>query len=120
MAADRSAVGGLDQKQFLWLLLAGLQNQDPLSPMDNQDFLGQLAQFANLQGMQSLNANFSEMLKLQEMSQGAGLIGKTVQYASGTAVASGKVSGLAVNDGQVFLQVGSAQVALDDVKSVGS
>jgi flagellar basal-body rod modification protein FlgD len=121
MATNATGGIGLDQNQFMSLLLAGLQNQDPLEPMSNQDFLGQLAQFANLQGMQQMNANFSEMLKLTQMTQGSDTIGRTVQYTDASNnPASGRVSGLTVTNGQVFLEVGSASVSLDSVTSVGN
>ena len=53
------SLGGTD---FLTLMLAQLQNQDPTSPIDSNAFLTQLAQLSEVQGIQSLNTSFSNSL----------------------------------------------------------
>lgn len=112
-------VTSLGQNDFLTLLVTQLKNQDPLSPVSDTEFISQLAQFSSLQGIQTLNANFDQTLKLQQLTGGADLIGRTVQYATnGSAAGSGKVSGLAVQDGKVLLQVGGSSVPLDSVNGV--
>ncbi|MDR1727074.1 MAG: flagellar hook capping protein [Acidobacteriota bacterium] len=45
----------LDQQQFLTLLVAQLENQDPLNPVENQDFIAQLATFSSLEQLISIN-----------------------------------------------------------------
>ena len=81
MSAISSATSAsFNQDQFLQLLVAQLQNQDPSSPVESKEFIAQLATFSQLQGIQSLNATFSESLKLQQLTQGTNLIGKTVDY----------------------------------------
>jgi flagellar basal-body rod modification protein FlgD len=116
--SDVSAFGGINQDQLLKLLIAGLQNQDPMQPMDNQQFLQQLTEFANLQGMQNLNARFADMLQLQQLTNGSSLIGKTVSYRSGDTLKAGPVSGLLVRNGNIYLAIGSDQVTLDQIQSV--
>jgi flagellar basal-body rod modification protein FlgD len=115
-----NGLASLNQDQFVQLLLAGLKNQDPMQPLDNQDFLAQLSQFANLQGIQSLNVNFGEMLKLQQLTNGASLIGKVVQYSTDAGDAVGRVLSLSVRDGKVHLNVGSREISLDQVKAVAA
>ena len=56
---------------FMQLLVTQLRNQDPLEPVAQHEFLGQLAQFSTLEGIEKLNANFEDMLKLQTLAQGA-------------------------------------------------
>jgi len=114
-----SAISGT-QDQFLQLLLAQLQNQDPLSPTSDTEFISQLAQFNQLSGIQSLNASFSEMLKLQQLTQGTSLIGKQVQYSisGSTTPLSGTVDSVAVNDGKISLQIGNNSVSLDNVSTI--
>ena len=120
MASSTNPLSGIGQDQFLQLLIAQLQNQDPLDPISNQDFIQQLATLNTVQGIQSLNANFSEMLKLQQLTQGADLIGKTVEYAlsSGAETRTGTVTSVQAQDGRFVLQVGSDQVGLDQISSV--
>lgn len=52
------------QGTFLQLMIKQMQNQDPFSPMDNQQFIQQLATFANLEELQSINSRVGESLKL--------------------------------------------------------
>lgn len=120
MASATNALSGLGQDQFLQLLIAQLQNQDPLDPVSNQDFIQQLATLNTVSGIQSLNANFSEMLKLQQLTQGADLIGKTIDYTLSADAGSktGKVTSVQTQDGKFVLQVGSDQVGLDQINSV--
>jgi flagellar basal-body rod modification protein FlgD len=53
-----NSTGQLDKDAFLKLLLTQLSNQDPLKPMDDTQFISQLAQFSSLEQMQQLNTNF--------------------------------------------------------------
>lgn len=118
--ASSGALSGINTDQFLQLLVAQLQNQDPLDPVSDRDFINQLATLNTVQGIQSLNANFSEMLKLQQLTQGADLIGKTVTYAppGGGDPRSGTVSAVSVQDGSYVLNIGSDKVALSQVQNV--
>jgi flagellar basal-body rod modification protein FlgD len=120
--AATGGVGSLGQDDFLKLLVTQLQHQDPLDPVKDTDFIAQLAQFSTLQGVQTLNASFDQVLKAQELSGGTDLMGKTVSYAADASAAlqTGKVSGVQVQDGKVMLQVGGSTVPLDSVRSVSS
>jgi flagellar basal-body rod modification protein FlgD len=115
-----TSLTGASQDQFLQLLVAQLQNQDPLSPADSTQFVSQLATFSQLQETQKLTASFDQMLKLQQLTQGSSLLGKTVEYAPATGAnpVAGTVSALTVQNGTVLLTVGSAAVALDQVTHV--
>jgi flagellar basal-body rod modification protein FlgD len=113
------ALSGINSDQFLQLLVAQLQNQDPLDPVSDKDFVNQLATLNTVQGLNSLNASFSEMLKLQQLTQGADLIGKTIQYTpTGGDQKSGKVDSVAVQDGSYVLKVGGDTVKLSQVQTV--
>jgi len=120
-ASSATASSQVSQNQFLQLMVAQLQAQDPLDPTDNGQMLAQLAQFSTLSGMEQLNASFSDMLSLQEITQGSALIGKNISYtnSSGSAV-SGAVSSVGITNGQIALQVGSDSVSLSQVTGVAS
>jgi flagellar basal-body rod modification protein FlgD len=69
------------------LLVAQLEHQNPLSPMDNMQFTQQLAQFTSLEQLQSMNANLSALMQAQTTTNGlqaATLIGKHVQAQAST------------------------------------
>ena len=70
------------QTQFLQLLVSQLQYQDPLQPVEQQDFLSQLAQFSVLDGIEQMNLKFDDMIRLESLSQGADLVGQQVRYNS--------------------------------------
>lgn len=60
-ARQQSAMGSLDQGDFLRLLTVQLRQQDPLEPVDNKDMLAQLAQFSALAGSTTTNATLREI-----------------------------------------------------------
>jgi flagellar basal-body rod modification protein FlgD len=118
--SSTSSLGAITSNQFLQLLVAQLQNQDPLDPVSSTDFINQLASLNTVEGISSLNATFSQVLQLQQLTQGSSLVGKTITYtpADGGAAATGTVSSVSVQSGSFVLQVGSTQVGLSQVTNV--
>lgn len=114
------AVSSISSDQFLQLLVAQLQNQDPLDPVSNDQLLNQLATLNTVSGIQQLNASFAENLRLQQLTQGTSLVGRTVVYApaGGGDPATGTVDSVGVVEGKFVLQVGQTQVGLDQVQTV--
>ncbi len=82
-----SATSSSQQPNFMQLLMAQMQNQDPTNPTSATDYVTQMAQFSSVQGITQLNQNISTLLAMQTMTQGVSLIGKTVSYTN----AAGKV-----------------------------
>lgn len=71
----------LGQEDFLKLMITQFQNQDPFSPMENGDFLGQLAQFGTVNGIEQLNHSFSSLqdsIQSDQALQAANLVGRSV------------------------------------------
>ena len=83
--ADSVASGDMMGKEdFLTLLVAQLQNQDPLNPDDPTEFTAQLAQFSSLEQLYNLNDSMEALTSSQESSDAIAttdLIGKTISYA---------------------------------------
>ncbi|MEE4360541.1 MAG: flagellar hook capping FlgD N-terminal domain-containing protein [Pseudomonadales bacterium] len=70
----------LGQEEFLRLMITQLENQDPLKPMESGDFLGQIAQFGTVSGIQGLQEAFSgvaQSLAADRALRGASLIGRS-------------------------------------------
>lgn len=95
----------LGQEEFLKILLAQLQYQDPLKPLDNQQFLAQMAQFSNLAQTSQLNDRVDTLLTIQATTQSIGLIGKTVEVQTASASEVGTVTSLAFSEGQPNMTV---------------
>jgi len=77
----------LGQEQFLKLLTTQLQNQDPFKPLENGEFLGQIAQFSTVSGIQDLQESFKSFASSITPNQGlqaAGLINRNVLVSSDT------------------------------------
>jgi flagellar basal-body rod modification protein FlgD len=119
-SSSSGGLAGLSTADFLNLFIAQLQNQDPLNPTSSDQFLTQTAQFSQVQGITQLNQNITQMMSLQQITQGADLIGKKVTYqaADGSGSQTGVVSGVSVVNGQAQLNIGSTNVALSQVQSV--
>lgn len=119
MATSTTGTSTVSQNQFLQLMVKQLQSQDPLNPTDSGQMLAQLAQFSTLSGMEQLNTSFSQMLSLQQITQGSNLIGKEITYTdSNGQAATGAVTSVSVKDGNVTLDVGSTSVTLSQVTGV--
>jgi len=113
-----SLSGAEARDQFLHLLVTQLQNQNPLEPTSQEDFLMQLSQFSMVEGIEKLNVRFDQMLKVQQLTQGAQLIGKTVEYSSADGTTRGVVQAARLDDGNIILTVGGRPVPLNDVIAV--
>lgn len=70
---------GLGQEDFLEILLTQLTYQDPLEPLDNKDFIAQLAQFTSLEQSRLVTENTDILARLTTVSQSVGLLGRTVE-----------------------------------------
>jgi flagellar basal-body rod modification protein FlgD len=95
-AQSKKSATTLDINDFLTLMSAQLNNQDPLKPLDSTAFVAQLAQFGTVSGIQSMQnslATLSDSLRSSQALSGATLVGhrilapaSTATYASGTTL----------------------------------
>lgn len=75
----------LGQADFLRLMIAQLQNQDPFQPMENGEFLGQMAQFSTVNGIEELKTSVNQMASIfaeQQLLGATSLIGREVMILS--------------------------------------
>jgi flagellar basal-body rod modification protein FlgD len=97
----------LGQDDFIKILLTQLTYQDPMKPLDNQEFIAQMAQFSALEQSRQLNEKIDALLNAQAASQSFGLLGKTVAYAGnvggGGISPDWKVTQVSFRDGQPLL-----------------
>lgn len=104
-----SQVNNLNMQDFLKVLLTQLTYQDPLKPMDNQQFMAQVAQFTALGQTQQMNSNIETLVSNQASLQSVGLIGRTVDITTSSGTVTGTVSALSLsgNSPQLTVKAGS-------------
>jgi flagellar basal-body rod modification protein FlgD len=110
-AADQNKLSG-DLNRFLTLLVTQLQNQDPLEPLDANQFTSQLVQFASVEQQINQNANLEKLLAAQASSGLASAIGYL-----GTTV-EGKGEAFLLQDGSARASYTLGQSAADAVAVV--
>ena len=79
MASEINTASNI-QTDYMTLMIAQLQNQNPLEPLNNNEMASQLAQFSQLQQLESMNTSFSKVLTATERSYANSLIGKNVTF----------------------------------------
>lgn len=115
---SKGGTSGLGRDEFLRLLTTQMRYQNPLDPLKDADFIAQLAQFSSLEGIQNLNSSFADMVLMQGLTQGAGLIGRTVVFDREGNTVRGTVDSLQVSGGKVHLVVGGETVVLQQVRGI--
>ena len=109
----------LGKNAFLELMITQLQNQDPLSPQQNGEFISQLAQFSSVEGLNNLNASVSGMaasLRSTQALQASTLVGRSVRVPSDTTL----FDGAAPLTGAVVLPEATSAVGISITDDTGS
>src|SRR5438105_750063 len=115
----------LGKQDFLKLLMAQLQNQDPMKPMDDTQMIAQMAQFSALEASQQLNATMQTSNNMQTVFQAGALIGKYIQanQADGSSTTGAVTAvGFTTTDGVTAptIQVGGKDVDYSTITKVSS
>lgn len=140
---QRSVNNELGKDDFLRLLIAELQCQDPMNPMQDKEFITQMAQFSSLEQMQNLNktletglaslhasqeilgsgllnviTRFNDYMAYGSLNQGLSLLGREVTYLEDGEETTGIVTGLKRTDGQYVAVVGGKEIQLDEINLI--
>jgi flagellar basal-body rod modification protein FlgD len=115
-APGRKSPDKLGQTEFLDLMITQLKNQDPFAPMENGDFIAQMAQFSSVTGLAELQQSFDKLansLQSNQALQASSLVGRTVMVPSavGTLTAGGSIRGaveLPASSGAVGINIQDA------------
>lgn len=134
--AAENKPGQLGKDDFLKLLITQLKYQDPTNPMDNQEFIAQMASFSALEQMTNLNTGFTNLadsinnrlvpgFMLQQSSQ---MIGRQVSYLSPTTNPDGSTSyetlygiiqSVVMKEGVPYYVINGQEVAVSDITQLG-
>ncbi|PKM77665.1 MAG: hypothetical protein CVU90_06185 [Firmicutes bacterium HGW-Firmicutes-15] len=133
---DKNALGKDD---FLKLLVTQLKYQDPLEPMDNSEFIAQMATFSSLEQMNNLNTNFIQLstdfnyymvnnFALQQTTGMVAMIGQEVSYQNPDStdengnvvkdILTGTISSVLMKDGIPLFMVNNQVVALNNITEI--
>lgn len=118
LSKAQEAKGGnsLDKDAFLQLLVAEMQNQDPLEPTTNTEYISQFATFSELEEMQNMSSSV-------DMSRAQSLVGKEVfldvtDKTGNTTQVVGQVDYVVMENGKVYVSVDDSLYSFDDVTTV--
>ena len=95
----------LNLEDFLNIFLTQLSFQDPLEPVDNREFLAQLAQFSSLELTNKANDNTEGLLNVSAFTQSIGLLGKTIEASGENGSIQGEVTAMRLVSGNPELTV---------------
>ena len=114
------------QEQFMTILLAQLKYQDPMAPMQEKDFFGQMAQFTSATSIGSMNdkmdllvASLSQSQVSQSLLSASNLIGKAFTAVTGDGLVDGIVEAVALIDGRVHVKSKDMLVPTEDLLAIG-
>jgi flagellar basal-body rod modification protein FlgD len=117
---DGSKNGDMGKDAFMKLLVTELRHQDPTQPMQDREFISQVAQFSALEQMTSINSAMGSLNRSARAGEAFSLLGKKVEafnQATGMPV-TGTVSRVFYRDNDLRLVVNNTEISLSDVHSV--
>lgn len=108
----------LDVDDFLKLLTVQLQTQDPMKPMEDTQFISQMASFTSLQEMRTLSKNFETFTSGQRLSGAQDYLGKVVTLKTKDGDVTGEVTGIKLIEGLPKLTIGARDYDPADVTGI--
>ena len=110
------AGGELGKDAFLQLLVTQMQNQDPLEPTSNSDYIAQLATYSQVEELQNLSKSIST---IQAMSMVGKKVDLTSELSTGDKVTvTGKVDSVNISNGTAYVNVNGSQYEASKVTSI--
>jgi flagellar basal-body rod modification protein FlgD len=119
LSSGKQAVNAssLNQEDFIKLFLTQLNFQDPMEPVDNREFLAQIAQFSALEQARTTGDSINDIVTLNSVSQSVSLLSKYVEVSTLDGVQTGTVSAVRfTNDGPILTITATGGGILTDIK----
>ncbi|WP_163834369.1 flagellar hook assembly protein FlgD [Spartinivicinus ruber] len=91
--------------EFLNIFITQLNYQDPMNPVDNREFMAQMAQFSSLELQRNSKEHLNQLLEMTASSQSIGLLGKYVGVTTNGEAKTGEVTTINFVQGQPLLTV---------------
>ncbi|MFP4022202.1 MAG: flagellar hook capping FlgD N-terminal domain-containing protein [Halanaerobium sp.] len=110
---------GLGQDAFFKILITQLQNQDPLNPMEDREFVSQMAEFSSLEKNEKIYSLLEEKLGSNQVIENSNLIGQEITANVEGIDMSGIVDAVKSSDDKVFAVLDSGQeIEINDITQV--
>ena len=113
----RKASHELGKDDFLTLLVTQLQNQDPTEPMENTEFISQMAQFSSLEQMTNMSNSFGKLASYITSSEATLTLGKKVELNIGDTTTIGTVAGVSRGENPQIL-VNGMYYTMDKIAAI--
>ena len=97
----------LGKDDFLKLLIKQLEYQDPTNPMQDKEFIAQMAQFSTLEQMTGMSADFAKLTSILSGSEASQALGKNVELVQGDRLVQGVVKAITRDENPMVLVNGS-------------
>ncbi len=92
LGGGKQVKADLGKDDFLKILITQLQHQDPTNPMQDKEFIAQMAQFSSLEQMTNMASSFGKLSSVLNSSEAQSLLGRNVEVLDGDKAIYGKVS----------------------------
>ena len=112
----------LGKDEFLKILIAQISNQDPMQPMEDKEFIAQMAQFTSVEQLVNMAKSMDNLA--QSIGISSSLIGKSVSWelesqgGQAPVIRTGIVESITVKDGMTYAVVNGEQVSLSKIVTV--
>lgn len=117
----------VDMDSFMKLLIAEMQHQDPMNPMDNSQMIQQISQIREIGATNQLTASLSSLSANQQMVTASGLIGREITGLSESGDVTGVVDRVSVevaeddkNSRTVKVHVGDRTIGIDNIRQINT
>ncbi|TMW73218.1 flagellar hook assembly protein FlgD [Alteribacter natronophilus] len=119
-AKNEKPSGDLDKDAFLKILITQLQNQDPLNPMEDKEFIAQMAQFTSLEQLTNIGTSVEKMAGgTGTISDYAEMIGKRVEFEDESSLITGTVTSVTFKEGTAaFIIDGDKKISPAQVRQM--
>lgn len=107
----------LGKDDFLKLLITQLQNQDPTNPMEDTEFISQMAQFSSLEQMTNMSTSFAKLAAVLNSQEATSIVGRNVELSIGDTTTKGIVEAATRGDNPQIM-VNGMYYSLEQVAAV--
>lgn len=122
--ASKKDTSTLGKDQFLKIMMAQLKNQDPMQPLEDKEFIAQMAQFTSVEQLMNISSQLTTLN--QSLGSVSGLIGKDISWIgtgsadSGSEVKTGSVSSIVIRDGIQYATVGEEAIPVNLILEIAN